>query len=253
MNAMKASYKKNRYYLIVGASGTIGAAVARGLADVNVTLGLHFRRNRDAVAGLCEELSPLGTLCLCLKSELDSEGACEDLVGDFYNRYGCIDGLAICHGEVGWNFWKDLTWDDWNSSFRQHCLVPYSLVKATISFMENAGGGRIAYLSSIAPKYAGSPRSVHYAAAKGALEVMMKGVAREISASGIALNGVRAGFVLTPQQTKERTPDQILKRIKKIPIGRGGKPEEVASVFRYLILDAPDFLTGEVIAVAGGD
>jgi len=250
---MAASYKKKSYYLIIGASGTIGAAVARGLADENVTLGLHYRSSGEAVEGLYKDLSSLGTACVCLKSELASEDACEDLVGDFYDRYGFIDGLAICHGEVGWNLWKDLTWNDWNASFRQHCLVPYSLVKKTVSFMEKAGGGRIAYLSSIAPKYAGSPRSVHYAAAKGALEVMMKGVARDVSALGIALNGVRAGFVLTPQQTKGRNPEEILERIKKIPVGRGGKPEEVASVFRYLMIDAPDFLTGEVIAVAGGD
>jgi 3-oxoacyl-[acyl-carrier protein] reductase len=115
------------------------------------------------------------------------------------------------------------------------------------------GGGRIVYLSSISPKYAGSPRSIHYAAAKGALEVMMRGLAREVARSGICINGVRAGFLLTPQQTAGRSQKEIEERIRKIPVGRAGKPEEVAAAFQYLMSDAAGYITGEIITVAGGD
>jgi 3-oxoacyl-[acyl-carrier protein] reductase len=172
---------------------------------------------------------------------------------DFHSHFGVIDALAICHGEVTWRDWQELAWPDWSEMFQQHCLAPYALVKQAIHYMIENGGGRIVYLSSISPKYAGSPRSIHYAAAKGALEVMMRGLAREVARSGICINGVRAGFLLTPQQTAGRSQKEIEERIRKIPVGRAGKPEEVAAAFQYLMSDAAGYITGEIITVAGGD
>jgi 3-oxoacyl-[acyl-carrier protein] reductase len=132
-------------------------------------------------------------------------------------------------------------------------MAPFTLVKQAIPYMIGNGGGRIVYLSSISPKYAGSSRSIHYASAKGALEIMMRGFAREVAKYGICINGVRAGFVLTPQQTAGRDQKEIDERIGNIPVRRAGKPEEVAAAFQYLMSDEAGFVTGEIITVAGGD
>ena len=119
--------------------------------------------------------------------------------------------------------------------------------------MTSQGSGRIVYLSSISPKYAGSPKSLHYAAAKSALETTMRGLAKQVAPLGVRINGVRSGFVRSPQQTRGRSEQEIAARIDKIPVGREGKPEEIASAFTYLLSDAADFISGEIITVAGGD
>jgi 3-oxoacyl-[acyl-carrier protein] reductase len=244
---------KNKHCLIVGSSGTIGSAVARRLAGIGVALGLHHCRNRAAVEDLQKEFETTNILCDIFQADLMSEGECVGLIDDFYNRFGTIDVLAICHGEVNWRNWQDLEWPDWSIIFQQHCMAPFSLVKRAIPYMMENGGGRVIYLSSISPKYAGSARSIHYASAKGALEIMMRGLAREVARSGICINGVRAGFVLTPQQETGRNQKEIEERIGKIPVRRAGKPEEIAAAFQYLMSEEAGFVTGEIISVAGGD
>jgi len=245
--------ERRRAYLIVGASGTIGAAVARQLAGREVMLGLHYRRHRDVIDAIGRDLSKLGCQWESFSADLESEAACERLVDDFFSRWGRMSGMAICHGEVNWRLWDELSWGDWLRVMKQHCLAPFTLVEKSLPLMARGRWGRVAYLSSISPKYAGSAKSLHYAAAKGALEIAMRGLAREAATSGVCINGVRAGFVLTPQQTAGRTPEEIAERVKKIPAGRAGTPEEIAAAFAYLMSETSGFMTGEIVTVAGGD
>ena len=251
MNQNKKTGKS--VYLIVGASGTIGSAVARGLAGNDIVLGLHYNRNKEAVLALGREIEALRCEYDLFQADLESETACEQLVDNFCSRWGKISGMAICHGDVQWKKWDELVWKDWMEIMKQHCFTPYSLVKSALPAMAHAGSGKIVYLSSISPKYAGSEKSVHYASAKGALEIAMRGIAREAARLGVNINGVRSGFVLTPQQTEGRTQQELEERILKIPLGRGGKPAEVASAIIYLLSEAASFITGAIITVAGGD
>ena len=244
---------KRNTCLVVGSSGTIGAAVARRLAGEGVSLGLHYFRNRSAVEDLRTEIESTGSICELFKADLMSEATCVKLIAEFHDRFGPMDSLSICHGEVNWRDWQELDWSDWETIFQQHCMAPYTLVKQAIPYLAVNDTGRIVFLSSISPKYAGSSKSIHYAAAKGALEIMMRGLAREVAKSGICINGVRAGFVLTPQQIGGRSQEEIKERIRKIPMGRSGKPEEVAEAFHYLMSGAAGFITGEILTVAGGD
>jgi len=81
----------------------------------------------------------------------------------------------------------------------------------------------------------------------------MRGLARDTAARGVRINGVRAGFVDTPQQRQGRSVEELAARIALIPMRRGGKPEEVAAAFGYLFSPEAAFVTGELITVAGGD
>lgn len=142
---------------------------------------------------------------------------------------------------------------DWQDAFFEHCIAPLAVAKALLPAMQERGSGRIVFLSSIAAKYGGSPLTLHYAAAKSALETAMHGLSRNLVGHGIRVNGVRAGFVDTPQQHAGRTQAEIEARIARIPVGRAGTPEEIASAFAYLLSAHADFITGEIITVAGGD
>jgi len=239
--------------LVVGASGTIGSAVARRLSRNATSLGLHYCRNRAAVEKMSQDFEKTGKICRIFQAELITEEGCRELVAEVRRSLGALDMLAFCHGNVCWQDWHNLNWRDWEGIFRQHCLAVYTMVNEALNYMMEAGYGRIVYLSSISPKYAGSSRSIHYAAAKGALEVAMRGLARETARSGVCINGVRAGFVMSPQQLAGRNERELEERIAKIPMGRAGKAKEIAAAFEYLMSDDAGFMTGEIITVAGGD
>lgn len=240
-------------YLVVGASGTIGSAVARRLAAPGVVIGLHYCRNRAAVDTLQATLERAGARGVCVRSLLDSEESCFRLSNQVATDLGKPDGVALCAGRVPWHAWQDLSACDWQDALFEHCVAPFTLARLAVTAMQGSGPGRIVYLSSIAAKYGGSPRTLHYAAAKAALEAAMHGLSRDVARSGVQINGVRAGFVPSPQQQAGRSPEDIAARLQRIPMGRAGKPEEVAATIAFLMSAEAGFITGEVMTVAGGD
>lgn len=239
--------------LVVGASGAIGSAVARALAAPGVAIGLHYCKNRDAVESLKRDIEGLGARAVCLQSALDSEDSCAFLADQFTTAMGAPAGIALCGGRVPWKAWQELAVMDWQAVFFEHCIAPLAVAGGLLPAMQARGSGRVVFLSSIAAKYGGSPLTLHYAAAKAALETAMHGLSRSLAGHGVRLNCVRAGFVNTPQQHAGRTPAEIAARVARIPVGRAGTPEEIASAFAYLLSAQADFVTGEIIAIAGGD
>jgi 3-oxoacyl-[acyl-carrier protein] reductase len=242
-----------RTILILGASGFIGSAVANAVAAPNVNLALHWRKNQAPIEVLLQTLKQQECFGLAYQSDLSSTEDCDQLVDRVLNKFGRIDGLAICSGTVGWMHWSELSYENWNQMFFEHCVVPMRIASRIIPVFERQRYGRIAYLSSISSKYGGSPASMHYAAAKSALEAAMYGLSRMVAGSGVCINGIRAGFVDTPQQHAGRTVNAIKERITKIPMGRAGSPQEIAAAFKLFLSSDVGFITGEILAVAGGD
>jgi 3-oxoacyl-[acyl-carrier protein] reductase len=239
--------------LVVGASGVIGSAVARQLGASGLPLGLHYCRNERAVEGIKAELADLGSQSSLFQASIDTEESCNRLVDSFAMEFPRLSGLAICAGTVDWREWGKLQTSDWNRMFFQHCIAPFLLARQLLPYLEKQGLGRIVYLSSISPKYGGSSKSLHYAAAKAALETTMLGLAKAVAVQGITINGVRAGFIDTPQQHLGRTAEELAKRVSEIPMRRAGTPEEVAGAFTYLFSDVANFVTGQVLSISGGD
>lgn len=237
---------------MVGASGTIGSAVAAALGGPGVSIALHYCENRAAVEATQEALDRAGGRGVPIQSALDSESACQQLWTDASAAMGRIDGVAMCTGRVPWREWEALAAPDWTSALFEHCVAPFTLATLALPGMRTHGGS-IVYLSSVAAKYGGSPRTIHYAAAKSALETAMRGLSREVAASGVRINGVRSGFVHSPQHQLGRSPEEIAARVAKIPMKRAGTPEEVAAAVAFLLSDKAGFVTGEVLTVAGGD
>ena len=245
--------RTSRSYLIIGASGTIGAAVARQLATPGVLLGLHYCKNAAAASDLLEPIGKSGAMAELMPSLLATEADCRALIDSFVAKTGRIDGMALCGGTITWRLWPELATEDWHRTLFEHCIAPYCLARDAAARMDSSRPGRIVYLSSISPKYGGSAKTVHYAAAKAALETAMRGMARELARTGIRVNGVRAGFVDTPLHRHGRNAEEVAKRVALIPVGRAGRAEEVASAFSYLFSDNASFINGELITVAGGD
>lgn len=243
--------KKN--ILVVGASGAIGSALVRQLASADARIGLHYCSNREKAAMLREEISAVGCEGVLLQSNLDSVQACADFAEAAIRELGSIQALALCGGKIDWTSWQQLDEPTWQQTLFQHCIAPFTIVQKLVPSMLAAHDGRIVYLSSISPKYGGSVKTLHYAAAKAALETSMYGLSRQLCKDGIRINGVRSGFVDTPLQRMGRSAEEFVERVAKIPLGRAGQPEEIGSAIAYLLTDKAGFIHGEIITVAGGD
>ena len=150
-----------------------------------------------------------------------------------------------------WKNENELIPGDWYDSFFELTVQPYHMA---LHFSQICSPkSKVVALSSISAKYGGSTKSRHYGAAKAALESSLCGLSRELAPMEICINTVRAGFIVTPQQTKERSEQEIKQRIQKIPFGRAGHPDEVADVFSFLFGSRSSFITGQCITVSGGD
>jgi len=242
-----------RNLLVIGASGAIGSALVRHLAHADMRIGLHYCHNRDKAEALKEEISSVGCTGVLLQSQLDSEKACAKLAHMAIQEFGTIHELALCGGKIDWTHWEELHELNWQRMLFQHCIAPFVIFQKLVQTMLDAHEGRVVYLSSISPKYGGSLKTLHYAAAKAALETTMHGLSRQLCKYGIRINGIRAGFVDTPLQREGRSDEELAERVAKIPLGRAGQPEEIASAMAYLLSDQASFIHGEIITVAGGD
>ena len=213
---------------------------------------MHYCQNRVAVERVQASLEAASAQAVCVASPLDSEDTCARLWERVSAELGTPDGIALCGGRVPWKPWRDVSHDDWSSALFEHCVAPFTVTRLAVPRMQERGGGCVVYLSSIAAKYGGSSETVHYAGAKAALEAAMRGLARDVAKSGVRINGVRAGFVHSPQQAG-RSAQEIAERVRKIPMSRAGLPEEVAAAVAFLMSAEASFVTAEIVTVAGGD
>jgi NAD(P)-dependent dehydrogenase (short-subunit alcohol dehydrogenase family) len=167
------------------------------------------------------------------------------------DRFGGIDALVAGAGNYDPVGLLELTTEAWNATMDVHVRGAVFCAAAAARHMSAAGHGRIVLLSSVNGLHS-EPNTVDYSAAKTAIISVARTLAVELAASGISVNAVAPGWVRTPMTVDylaATTPEQ-LRRVN--PMGRAGRAEEIANVIGYLIVEAPDFLTGSTITVDGG-
>ena len=247
---VSVNLKKNKSILIVGASGSIGSETALRLAKDGYDVGLHFVSNIKKIKKLYNVIKKI-TGAKIIQSDLKNYNSCKNLIERFSKEFKNPYGLALCGGNIRWKNWNALNANDWKETFFEHCVVPFELSR--LFSLKVRKNGRIVFLGSISPKYGGSNKSLNYATAKGALEIISRGLSKNLAKKNICVNVVRSGFVNTPQQRKGRSRKEIKQRIKKIPLGRAGYASEIAFAISNLFAKESSFITGEIISVAGGD
>ncbi len=246
---------KGKKVLITGASSGIGAETAKLFASYGAHVGIHYNKNEENAIKLQKDIKDTGGIADVLAGDLLEESTRSDLVQSFIDTFGRIDVLVNnAGGVIGNKPFLELDEISWRDTMALNATAPFFLSKNAFLFMKDHGGGRIINISSISAKYGGSMNTMHYGAAKAALETLTKGFAKAGAPHNILVNCIRGGVIDTPLHSRiERNNSAMEKRISLIPLKRMGKPVDIARLALFLASEAGDFITGEIFTVAGGD
>ena len=243
---------RGKKVLITGASGGIGASMALLFAEHGAILGLHYNSGKEAADSLVMEVEKYGSQASLFQADLLRESS-ETLVDAFIDHFGGIDILINNAGAVlGFKDFLELDDKSWEETFKLNAQVPFFMAQRAFAYMKKNDGGKIINVSSVAAKYGGSERSLHYGAAKAALEAETIGLARAGAKYNILVNAIRGGFIDTPFHQK-LGPKNIEERVQLIPLKRAGQPKDVANMALFLASEGGDFITGEILGITGGD
>lgn len=244
---------KGKRILVTGASSGIGASVADLLCSYGALVGVHYRGNKKDALNVVSNITGRGGKAELFQGDLLLASVRANLLKSFTDAFGGIDVLVNNAGGVyGAKPFLELDEESWDNTFALNAKAPFFLARATFSLMKEQGGGKIINISSISAKYGGSPQTLHYGAAKAALDSITIGLARAGAPYNILVNSVRGGFIDTPFH-KKMGRENLEARIKLIPLKRAGQPIDIARMVLFLAAETGDYITGEVFTVAGGD
>jgi len=232
--------------LITGASGGIGAGIARALHGAGASVGLSGTRT-DPLETLTGEL---GERAYVLPCNLGDAEAVEVLPKQAIAAMGGLDILVNNAGITRDQLFMRMSDNDWSDVLNVNLTSAMRLCRAAVRPMMKARWGRIINIGSVVGSI-GNPGQVNYSAAKAGLEGMTKSIAHEVATRGITANVVSPGFIATPM-TDKLTDDQKAALFAKIPAGRMGTPAEVAAAVLYLASPGAGYVTGTVLHVNGG-
>jgi len=255
---------KGRVTLVTGGTRGIGAAICRSLASQGAILAAGYTGN-DKVAGeFCDAFSSTYATSVSIhKGNLGDPGDCRRTIDEVISKHGRLDILVNNAGISIDKTVLKMTDDDWFNVLNVNLSGVFFLSQAALRHMAERGSGRIVNVSSVIGEM-GNIGQANYAASKSGLFGLTKTLAREAAlllaragkltdphGIGLTINTVTPGFIST--EMLEHIPDKVMEKIlSHIPLGRLGRPEEVARVVHFLAADASSYITGQVWGMNGG-
>jgi 3-oxoacyl-[acyl-carrier protein] reductase len=239
-----------RTALVTGGNSGIGAAVAVALGKAGAKVVTTFMSVPEIPAGLIQSGNCAGTFHLDARDSAMVNTVVEKAAALLD---GHIDILINNAGSlVGRTKIADMTDTFWHEVLNVNLSSAFYCTRAALPFM-NRGFGRIVHMSSQAASDGGGPGAVAYAASKAGVSGMTRGLAKEFGAQGITVNAIAPGLIQNTKLHNTFTKPEVQREIiSRIPIGRGGRPEDVAGAVIFLVSDFGEFVSGETIELNGG-
>ena len=234
--------------IVTGASRGIGKATALALATVGAKVVVNYARSSDAAEEVVKTIVDGGGDAVALQADVSQPEAVDNLIKETLAKYSSIDVLVNNAGITKDTLLMRMKLEQWQAVINLNLTGVFLCTKAVTKTMLKQRSGRIINIASVAGQM-GNPGQANYSAAKAGVIGFTKTVAKELASRGVTVNAVAPGFIET-DMTHDLKADDIL---KFIPLGRYGKPEEIAGMIRFLAADpAAAYITGQVFNVDGG-
>ncbi len=236
--------------LVTGASRGLGRAVALRLARDGVRVAVNYRSRDEEASQVVDEIVKNGGTALPWKTDITDAQQVRSMIKGIVQEWGRLDILVNNAGIVRDNLLLRMPDDAWDEVLNTNLRGAYLCTKYALRPMMDAGWGRIINIASLAGVI-GSAGQANYSAAKGGLIAFTRSVAREAGPKGITANAIAPGFIIT-DMTDNLPPEMREMVMGRIPLGRFGKPEDVAELAAFLAGEPAGYITAQVISVDGG-
>lgn len=247
---------KEKVAIITGAGRGIGAATAKLFANKGYAVCINYKSDEKSATQLAMTITASGGQCITVQADVSCEKDVERLFSTVDKTLGSVDILVNNAGILKkQSRLEDMTAERINSILTNNVTSYFLCCKEAVKRMSTrhgGSGGVIVNVSSGAAR-SGSPNEyIDYAASKGAIDTLTKGLSLEVAAEGIRVNCVRPGLIYTDMHADGGEPERIERLKSIIPMQRGGEPEEVAEAIYWLASDKSSFSTGNFLDLAGG-
>jgi 3-oxoacyl-[acyl-carrier protein] reductase len=239
-----------RVALVTGSSRGLGRACALRLAREGLTVAVHYVRGEAAAEGVVAEIRAAGGRAQAFGADVASPEACADLVKRVGEACGSLDVLVNNAGVTRDTLALRMKAEDWQLVLDTNLSSAFHLAKGALRGMLRSGWGRIVNVSSVVGLM-GNVGQANYVAAKAGLIGLTKALAREYASKGVTVNAVAPGFI--ESDMTEGLPEALKGAyLQQIPVGRFGKPEEVAAAIAFLVGEESAYINGQTLTIDGG-
>lgn len=238
----------NKVVIVTGGSRGIGASIVKILANAGYSVVLNYNKSVNEANQIKEQLKNDGKVVEIYKADIRNREEVKSLVDFTISKFGKIDVLVNNAGICQTKLFTDITDDDWNNMIQTNLTSAFYTTQEVLKYMIPKKEGCIINISSINGT-TGASCEVHYSAAKAGLDGMTKALAKELGLSNIRVNSVAPGAIDTDMNSF-LTESEKNELNNEIPLGRMGKPEEIALTVKWLIEN--EYTTGQIISVNGG-
>jgi len=236
--------------VVTGGSQGIGAGIVRKFAKEGVNVVFNYNTNKGPAEQLVEELKGTGARLITVKADVTNAAELDAMFGTAVNEFGNLDILVNNAGIFTFNPIDALTFEEVNRIYNTNVFAPVFAIQTALKSFKN--GGSIINIGSIAASLT-PPNALAYSSGKKALEGITKVLSKELAPRKIRVNQINSGAVRTEGTQKAGVTEEVERDLlKTIPLGRIGLPEDIANLTAFLASDEANWITGEIIRVAGG-
>lgn len=243
----------NKVVIVTGAGRGIGAETAKLLASQGYAVCVNYLKNQRRANQVVEEIEQSGGIAFTYQADVSQEEQVQAMFRAVTEHFGEVTHLVNNAGILfTQSTLNEISVERFKNVLDSNVISCFVCCKTFINQLSEHSQGAIVNVSSAASRSGAPFEYVDYAASKGAMDSLTKGLSLELAARGIRVNGVRPGCIYTEMHADGGEPDRVDRLASQLPMQRGGTAQEVAEAIAWLLSDSASYVTGSFIELAGG-